>query len=274
MYAVKNSVHALPKSEGAREDLEWVAHEIGADGGEASLCESRFIGGLTNNAMSKQLRFARQRDYVELSKEARRIVDSLSRTDRAGPGRTGRTGRIGPAACLKRRAQFEAALARIRKRAGEIIAIDHFGAPGRLKLDGLMRTAEDKLRPPRAADRGANADLPALRSVRGRTWVTPQGNLTVNRIASAWLIRRFIDPAATLRRRPPGEGLRPERGRAALRHVRCDAPTRVRCVPSRCCSRLGNSSPALRHIANMVSTTSSISATRSSAARRRADSPR
>src|SRR5215831_4901222 len=34
--AVKNSVYALPRSDGTREDLQWVAQEIVADGGDAS----------------------------------------------------------------------------------------------------------------------------------------------------------------------------------------------------------------------------------------------
>src|SRR5947208_5250449 len=80
--AVKNSVYALPRSEGAREDLEWVAHEITSDGGEASLCEARFIGGLTDDAVEQQFRFARQRDYLALAKEARRIVDALTKAER------------------------------------------------------------------------------------------------------------------------------------------------------------------------------------------------
>src|SRR6478736_4876287 len=80
--AVKNSVYALPKSDGAREDLEWVAHEITSDGGEASLCESRFIGGLTDDAIEGQFRDARERDYLALTKLARRLADGLSRTTR------------------------------------------------------------------------------------------------------------------------------------------------------------------------------------------------
>jgi hypothetical protein len=237
--AVKNSVYALPKSEGAREDLEWVAHEISADGGEASLCESRFIGGLTDDAIEQQFRFARQRDYVELSKEARRIVDSLSKTDK--------TGRL-PA---KRRAQVEAALARIRKRAEEVVAIDHFGAPGRLELDGLMRTAEDKLRPPRAADPRTTPDLPALRSVRGRTWVTRKG-IHVDRIASAWLIQRFIDPAATLKY-VAAKGYVPSAGE--LRFDMYDAEFThegALCTFEVLLARLENDDPALRLIADMV----------------------
>jgi hypothetical protein len=65
--AVKNSVYVLPRSEGAREDLQWVAQEVVADGGEASLYESRFIGGLTDDAIEQQCRSARQQDYLELT---------------------------------------------------------------------------------------------------------------------------------------------------------------------------------------------------------------
>src|SRR5437764_11412310 len=102
--AVKNSVYALPKSEGTREDLEWVAHDITSDGGEASLCEARFIGGLTDEAVEQQFRFARQRDYLALVKEARRVLDGLSRAARRPS---------------KRGAQAETALQRIRKRSDE-----------------------------------------------------------------------------------------------------------------------------------------------------------
>src|SRR5437764_9684687 len=80
--AVKNSVYALPRSEGSREDLEWIAHEISSDGGEASLCESRFIGGLSDEAIEQQFRFARQRDYVEVTKLARKLVDQLSQAEK------------------------------------------------------------------------------------------------------------------------------------------------------------------------------------------------
>ena len=43
-------------------------------------------------------------------------------------------------------------LARFRKRLDEIVAIDYFGAPGRADLENRLRAAEEKLRPPRAAD--------------------------------------------------------------------------------------------------------------------------
>jgi hypothetical protein len=238
--AVKNSVYAMPRSEGAREDLEWIAHEIGSDGGEASLCESRFIGGLTDDAIEQQFRFARQREYLEATKLARRLVDSLSQAEK-------KSGKIPP----KRHAQAETALARLRKRAEEIVAIDYFGAPGRADLENLFRAAEDKLRPPRSADPGATPDVPRLKGVRGRTWVTRKG-IHVDRIASAWLIRRFIDTDAKLKY-VEAKGYAPAAGE--LRFDMFDAEFTHQgelCTFEVLLAGLGTDDPALRHIADMV----------------------
>src|SRR6266496_1126211 len=234
--AVKNSVYALPRSEGAREDLEWVANEITSDGGEASLCEARFIAGLTDDAVEQQFRFARQRDYLTLAKEARRIVAALAKAERL------------PA---KRRAQIETALTRLRKRGEEIVAIDHFGAPGRLELDSLLQRAEDKLRPPRAADPRSAPDVPSLRNVRGRTWVTRRG-IHIDRIASAWLIRRFIDPEAKLKY-VEAKGYSPAPGE--LRFDMFDAEFTHQgemCTFEVLLARMGTEDTALRHIADVV----------------------
>ena len=234
--AVKNSVYALPRSDGAREDLEWLAHEITADGGDASLCESRFIGGLTDDAIEQQFRFARQRDYIELAKEARRLVDTVSKSARL------------PA---KRRAQAETALERLRKRGEEILAIDFFGAPGRAELESLRRAAEDEIHPPRPADPQNTPDVPSLRRVRGRTWVTRKG-IHVDRIASAWLIRRFIDADARFKY-VEAKGYVPAAGE--LRFDMFDAEFThegALCTFEVLLARWGGDDPALRRIADMV----------------------
>ncbi|HXI57901.1 MAG TPA: chromate resistance protein ChrB domain-containing protein [Polyangia bacterium] len=237
--AVKNSVYVLPRSDGTREDLQWVAQEITADGGQASLCESRFIGGLTDDAIEQQFRSARQRDYFQLARLARRVVDGLGKTDKAGMPSS------------KRRTQAEATLGRIRKRLQEIVAVDYFAAPGRLEVDTLLRTAEDKLRPPRAADPSATPEVPSLRSVRGRTWVTRRG-IHVDRIASAWLIRRFIDPEAKLKY-VEAKGYVPAPGE--LRFDMFDAEFTHQgdlCTFEVLLARWDSDDPALRHIAEMV----------------------
>ena len=238
--AVKNSVYALPRTEGSREDLEWIAHEIVSDGGEAQLCESRFIGGVTDDAIEQQFRFARQRDYVDAAKLARRLVDSLSQA-------TKRTRRVAP----KRHSGAEVALGRLRKRLEEIIAIDYFRAPGRAELENLIGAAEEKLRPPRPADPKATPDVPSLRNLRGRTWVTRKG-IHVDRITSAWLIRRFIDSEAKLKY-VEAKGYEPAPGE--LRFDMFDAELTHEgelCTFEVLLARMGIDDPALRHLADMV----------------------
>jgi hypothetical protein len=238
--AVKASVYAMPRSEGAREDLEWIAHEIEADGGEASLCESRFIGGLSDQAIEQHFRFARQRDYLDAVKIARKLVDELEQA--------GKKSRKVPA---KRHAQAEVALSRLRKRLEEIIAIDYFGAPGRAALESLLRAAEDKLRPPRAADPKSAPDVPSLRNVRGRTWVTRKG-IHVDRIASAWLIRRFIDSAAKLKY-VEAKGYDPEPGELRFDMLNGEFTHEGElCTFEVLLARMGSDDEALKHIAEIV----------------------
>jgi hypothetical protein len=74
----------------------------------------------------------------------------------------------------------------------EVRRIDFFGAPQRAELEVLMTEIERESGAEQAA--AASADAP-LSSLRGRKWVTRAG-VRVDRIASAWFIRRFVDPAA------------------------------------------------------------------------------
>jgi len=60
---IKNSVYALPGSEQAHEDLNWVLREIVEGGGDASLVEARFIEGLSDEQVKEMFRAARDADY-------------------------------------------------------------------------------------------------------------------------------------------------------------------------------------------------------------------
>src|SRR5207244_1343844 len=61
--AIKNSVYALPRSDGALEDLQWIRREIVAGGGDGSICEARFVDGLDRAEVIAMLDAARDQDY-------------------------------------------------------------------------------------------------------------------------------------------------------------------------------------------------------------------
>jgi len=178
--AVKNSVYVLPLGEGALEDFQWVRREIVAGGGDASVCEARFVEGLSDASVEELFAAARGADYEALAREARALQAS------AVP--KGRRKATPPE-------KVAAGLGRLRKRVEEVAAIDFFGAPGRDTVEALLSGIEGLLQPPRSEGAAAGPRPP---EARGRTWVTRAG-VRVDRIASAWLIRRFIDPEARFR---------------------------------------------------------------------------
>jgi hypothetical protein len=188
--AIKNSVYVLPRTEQTHEDFEWVMREIIEGGGDASICEARFVEGLSDDQVEALFHAARDADYARLAEDVRNLFDTLP---------------AGRDLAHEQRRQVDTDLARLTRRFTEITAIDFLGAPGREAVDGLLAGIEQRLRA-KASSAAAAADV----RVRARTWVTRKG-IHIDRMASAWLIRRFIDPAATFKF-VPGKGYRPERG--------------------------------------------------------------
>jgi hypothetical protein len=95
---------------------------------------------------------------------------------------------------------------RLRRRLAEVLQLDFFGAAGRDRVEALVTELEARLQPPAVSPK-ATTTAPTMRR---RVWVTRKG-VHVDRIASAWLIRRFIDPEATFKF-VPGKGYAPESG--------------------------------------------------------------
>ncbi len=174
---IKNSVYALPANERTQEDFEWLLKEIADDGGEALICEARLVGGVSDREVRTMFNTARDADYGAVAAAARALNERLA----SKPEATSR-----PDALAK--------LAKLRGEAAQIAGIDFFGADGRETVDGLLAGLAAQLaqNDPLQASRQGIAAPGALRS---RVWVTRAG-VHVDRIASAWLIQRHIDPAA------------------------------------------------------------------------------
>lgn len=164
--ALKNAVYVLPRQPECREDFEWIAEEAVAGGGEAFVCEGKFLRSRTDAALFERFRSERSADYEAL---AETIEGPSAPTDEAPAPR----------------------LARARKRFEEIARIDFFDAPARRRterlLNGLEATTREDVRKKRRHE-----------DLTGRVWATRPG-VHVDRIASAWLIRRFVDAKARLR---------------------------------------------------------------------------
>ena len=232
--AIKNSVYALPRSDETQEDLQWVLREIVKGGGDGSIVEARFVEGLTDAQVTALFQAARERDYRELAGQARAAASGFPRRG---------------AVPASRRAELAGQIARLRQRTAELAELDFFGAPGREVVEGLLSGLEARMR----TVEGAEPSKPELEAGRhrGRTWVTRTG-IKVDRMASAWLIRRFIDPEARFKF-VPAKGYRPEEGE--LRFDMFEAEFTHEgdlCTFEVLVRRFGLSDPALRAIAEIV----------------------
>jgi hypothetical protein len=181
-------------NEETQEDFEWLLREIVEGGGEAVVCEARLIDGLSDQEVRALFDHARDADYEEVAKDVRALAKLRVNAK--------------PDAIAERRIQ----VARLRKRLAQVVSIDFFGAIGREKAEGLLRGVEARLSEGEAVKDKARIDSGegAFGALRDRTWVTRQG-VYVDRIASAWLIRRFIDPQARFKF-VSGKGYRPQAG--------------------------------------------------------------
>ena len=63
--AIKNSVYVLPKNDQTQEDFQWVLREIFEGRGEASLCEARFVEGLSDDQVEALFQAARGADVSD-----------------------------------------------------------------------------------------------------------------------------------------------------------------------------------------------------------------
>ena len=174
---VKNAVYALPSNEETQEDFAWLAREIVELGGEALVCEAELVEGLTDTELSQMFVAQRNEDYARLADEACGLVQRLE-----GGTADGELADIATQA------------GRLRKQLSEVAAIDFFEADGRETAERIFRRLESHLQ------QGSDAMTPqqgkfAAPSADSKVWVTRE-HVQIDRIASAWLIRRFVDPAA------------------------------------------------------------------------------
>src|SRR6266849_11122378 len=159
---IKNSVYVLPRNEQAYEDFEWVVREIVEGGGDASVCEARFVEGLSDPEVEALFNSAREADYLELAGEARRAQAMVSHSKKTEDSKE----------------ELESRIARLRKRLAETENIDFFAATGRDTVEALLVGLEERLKasasPYSDPGEGAGARL-SIEEVQARTWVTRKG---------------------------------------------------------------------------------------------------
>jgi hypothetical protein len=168
--SVHGGLHALPGHDGHLALFERIAGEVRAAGGQALIFDARAHGG-DGAVLEAEARAARAREIAEWMRDADDLLARQPRPDE---------------------------VARMRRRLQRIEAVDFFGVgaggEARAKLEALAAAGSGH---PDVRNLGPGPSFRA-RQLHGRVWVTRR-NVGVDRIASAWLISRHIDPRPRFR---------------------------------------------------------------------------
>jgi len=170
---LRHSLYVLPSTDEAREDFNWVREEIVSSGGKVSVFEASTVDGYTDVELVQQFRAARSADYQKVAADIRAHKGS-----KAGHRRT--------------RSVRDRDLRRFRERLAAIVARDHFRSPARADAERALKEIE---RADGQRGRPASHAKLAREDFKRRIWVT-RPRPGIDRMASAWLIKRFIAPDA------------------------------------------------------------------------------
>jgi hypothetical protein len=175
--AVKQAVYVLPDSPNAREDFEWLKTEIEAAGGQANVFAADLVDTRSNDALVEEFRQLREQAYMELARESDRVLRQLGTERRP------------------KRVPSRRVVQHLRERLVAIERVDFFGSAGRDRVIALVLQIEERTKARRRLGARTAEQTEAPTSYHARLWVT-RPRPGVDRMASAWLIRRFIDPQA------------------------------------------------------------------------------
>lgn len=183
--AIKNSVYVLPATEKAHEDFQWLKQEIETAGGEASVFKAASVEGATDEEIITAFRQVRDEEFAAIAAELDGLTGAIREQAR---GKHLSAGRL---------SAHESEIARLHGELERITANDFFAAAGRAAAFAAYERCQKELR----AAQGPKAKMSSSQIVSGRLdvskyqgqrWVTRR-NLHIDRLASAWLIKQFID---------------------------------------------------------------------------------
>jgi hypothetical protein len=174
---VKQAVYVLPDTAAAREDFEWLKTAVEATGGEASVFAADTVDAWSDDALVEEFRRSRQEAYESLAREVEKVLTRSAAARRPAGTRAPAVARL---------------LDIFTERLAGIEKVDFFGSSGRDRVVTLLEQLRERLSGPARSKAAVSPSAFDAAWYQERLWIT-RPRPGVDRMASAWLIRRFID---------------------------------------------------------------------------------
>ncbi len=170
---MREGVYLLPDTPANRQSLDSLADYIGKINGAANVLQASAVSPEQQAAFTRL--FDRSARYDSLVKTVQSLRVGYGQSDPSAISRV----------VHKQRREFEA-----------IAALDFFPSAARGRAEDALATVEAEVRKLLFPAHAQPALAPGA-ALLGRTWVTRKP-LWADRLACSWLVRRFVDPEATL----------------------------------------------------------------------------
>jgi hypothetical protein len=177
-FTVAGGAQVLPDREECLEAFQWLAQEIRQAKGEAQVMRVERFEGLTDEQLADLFCTVRTEDYRQIGVQAAQLEETLKK------------------AKSKDTSQARAELAKLRRQYADVARVDYFECSEGRRVELRLAAIEQLLSPPMTRAK----DVPSATTAeyRDKRWVT-RPRPYVDRLACAWLIRRFINPEAIIR---------------------------------------------------------------------------
>lgn len=183
--AIKNSVYVLPATEKAHEDFQWLKQEIESAGGEAAVFRAGSVEGTTDEELIAVFRKARDEEFAAIAAEFDGLTGAIREQSR---GKHLSAGRL---------SAHETEIDKLHVELERIASNDFFNASLRATAFSAYGRCQKAIRAVhgpigKAALSQKKSGTLDVAKYQGQRWVTRR-NLHIDRLASAWLIKQFID---------------------------------------------------------------------------------
>src|SRR5438093_10045656 len=162
---IKTSTYLLPDAPAQYEQFQWLAQQIRDYGGDSTLVRAQEIEGLTREKVIAMFNDVRAKDYAELRKSLQNFITRRKKMDAD---------------------EVVGQLERLTRKFREVREVDFFDSARGHDIAMLLRRAA-------GPKRTKQLDVLDAKQYRGKTWLT-RPRPEIDRVGSAWLISKFIDP--------------------------------------------------------------------------------
>jgi hypothetical protein len=200
----KGSGYILPNNEENYEYFQWLVSEVIDRGGESALVQVDRIEFMPEKEIIDLFNRSREKEYFPIEEEIETVERGLITLDQRGDPESGK--------------KLIENLNHVAKEFEHIKKVDFFASPKGISLEKRIKAVRDTIKTfsfEEPAKTEKSITQKNRKDYQGKVWVTRKRPY-VDRMASAWLIRKFIDPDSVFKFIGEDETINPKANRMAF----------------------------------------------------------